>query len=528
MLTCISKGLTLIHSYSPGPALELHTIPAEEPGVYEMISDADTVGVFQVESRAQMSMLPRLRPEKFLDLVIEVAIVRPGPIQGEMVHPYLQRREARREAEKRGETYRTAYPNDELIDVLEKTLGVPLFQEQVMRLAMVAAKFSGAEADALRRAMAAWKRGGGIGKFHDKFVKGMTDRNYESDFAERCFKQISGFGEYGFPESHAASFAILVYASAWMKRFHPAAFGAALLNSQPMGFYAPAQIIRDAREHGVEVRPIDVNASEWDCTLEGGATTLPPSDDKKTWGIGGPAIRLGFRQIKGMREEDAHRLVAARERYGRFTSMPQIQHAGKIDAAAINRLAKADALASLDLNRRHGIWGAMELSNVTMPLFDDIAIQPPLPPASLPVMQPREEVIADYATTSLSLKRHPVSFARGALNRWKIATAAEIQNADRFPNNRAVGLAGLVLVRQRPGTASGVVFMTLEDETGVANLILWASIYERYRRAARHATLLQVNGIIQREGQIIHVLARRLIDRTELLYGLSQPSRDFH
>jgi len=528
MLTCISKSLAMINTYTTGPALEMHTIPSEDPDVYTMASDADTVGVFQIESRAQMSMLPRLRPEKFYDLVIEVAIVRPGPIQGDMVHPYLQRREARRA----DPNYSVDYPKEELREVLEKTLGVPLFQEQAMRLAMVAAKFTGEEADGLRRAMAAWKRGGGIVVFHDKFVYGMTGRGYEVEFAERCFKQICGFGEYGFPESHAASFAKLVYVSAWLKRFHPAAFAAALLNSQPMGFYAPAQIIRDAREHGVEVRPIDVNASEWDCTLECDAASPPvlSSQDKSTWGIGGPAVRLGFRVIKGMREEDANRIAKTRRQQGAYVSMSQIQHAAQLDISAIKRLATADALASIHLNRRHGTWEAMGLSKVSMPLFDEVTAQMPHSAAAtaLAPMQAREEVIADYATTGLSLKQHPVFFARSALHRCKVTTAAEIQNADRFPNGRAVRVAGLVLVRQRPGTASGVVFITLEDETGIANLIIWSSIYERYRRAARHAVLLQATGIIQREGPVIHVLARQLIDRTTLLEGLSQSSRDFH
>jgi error-prone DNA polymerase len=444
-----------------------------------------------------------------------------------MVHPYLQRREAKREAERKGETYHTQYPNDELIDVLEHTLGVPLFQEQAMRLAMVAAGFSGGEADALRRAMAAWKRSGGILKFHDKFVNGMTTRGYELEFAERCFQQICGFGEYGFPESHAASFAILVYVSAWIKRFHPATFAAALLNSQPMGFYAPAQIIRDAREHGVEVRPIDVNASEWDCTLEHDAISASSTSDKTTWGVGGPAIRLGFRMIKGMREDDAHRIVTTRKRNGRFVSMPQIQRSAQLDVSVLHRLAKADALSSIELNRRHATWEAIGLSKSDAPLFDDLVAVPRVI-VPLPAMKTSEEVVADYAVTGLSLKRHPVSFAREALNQWRIVKAVEIQNADRFPNGRLVSVAGLVLVRQRPGTASGVVFITLEDETGIVNLIVWSSIYERYRPAARHATLLQASGVIQREGQVIHVLVRRMVDRTALLQGLSQSSRDFH
>jgi error-prone DNA polymerase len=557
MLTCISKSLVLINSYVPGPGMEMHTVPHEDAGVYEMTCDADTVGVFQIESRAQMSMLPRLRPREFYDLVIEVAIVRPGPIQGEMVHPYLLRRELRRA----DPNYQIEFPKEELREVLEKTLGVPLFQEQAMRLAMVAAGFSGSEADQLRRAMAAWKRGSGIEKFHDKFVNGMIGRGYEIDFAERCFKQICGFGEYGFPESHAASFAKLVYVSAWIKRYHPAAFAAALLNSQPMGFYAPAQIIRDAKEHGVEVLPIDVNSSEWDCTLELKRTsnverrtsnverrtsnvevksphpTVPElkadwergpesTNDKSTWGLSGPALRLGFRQIKGMRQEDADRIVAARKQHGLFVSMSQIQHRAQLSVAALSRLAKADAFSSLELNRRHGTWEAMALSDLPAPLFDDLVTPPVATP--LPAMPANEEVIADYSTTGLSLKKHPVWFAREALSRWRVSTAAEIQDAARFPDGKIVRVAGLVLVRQRPGTASGVVFITLEDETGVSNLIVWSSIYERYRRATRHATLLQVNGVIQRQGPVIHVLAQRMIDRTPLLAGLSQASRDFH
>jgi len=529
MLTCISKSMELMNAYVPGPPIEMHTIPSEIRDVYDMISDADTVGVFQVESRAQMSMLPRLRPEKFYDLVIEVAIVRPGPIQGDMVHPYLQRREKKREIERLGKTYRTDYPKEELVDVLEKTLGVPLFQEQAMRLAMVAAGFTGGQADALRRGMAAWKRGGGVEQFRTPFIGGMTRRGYELDFAERCFKQICGFGEYGFPESHAASFAKLVYISAWLKRFHPAAFVVGLLNSQPMGFYAPAQLIRDAREHGVDVRPIDVNASDWDCTLEQDGVVSAASVDagKSTWGTGGPSVRLGFRQVKGLSEVDAHRIVVARKRCGRFVSMLHIQRMADLDVSVLRRLARADALSSVPMNRRTGAWDALALSKSDAPLFDAI-VRPPGPAVPLPVMPMGEEVIADYATTGLSLKQHPVSLVRGALDRWKIVTAAQLQHVDQCPVGRVVSVAGLVLVRQRPGTASGVVFITLEDETGVVNLIVWASTYERYRLAARHATLLQANGVVQREGQVIHVVVQKMIDRTTLLPSLTQPSRDFH
>jgi len=397
-----------------------------------------------------------------------------------------------------------------------------------MRLAIVAAAFTGAESDELRRAMAAWKRSQKIDRLHDKFVGGMTGRGYDPDFAERCFKQISGFGEYGFPESHAASFALLVYASAWIKRHHPAVFAAALLNSQPMGFYAPAQIIRDAREHGVEVRPIDVNSSEWDCILEYSVdtSTIVPAASKRSWGVGGPVLRLGMRQIKGMREDDANQIVTARQIHRPFTSVAQCHRLARLDTGAIRRLAEADALKSIGPTRRPATWEAMTLANVPTPLFDDIssdhtAIQ-------LPVMRLGEEVLADYATTGLSLKRHPVSFARAALNQWNVVPCAKLLDEQAFAHGRHVRVAGLVLVRQRPGTASGVVFVTLEDETGIANLILWANVYERYHRAVRRATLLQVDGIVQREGQVIHILAQRFFDRTSLLAGLHQPSRDFH
>ena len=532
MLTCLSKALAMVSAQAGGPPLELHTIPKEDPGVYAMASDADTVGVFQIESRAQMSMLPRLRPEKFYDLVIEVAIVRPGPIQGDMVHPYLLRRERLR----RDPTYRVHYPSEALRGVLSATLGVPLFQEQAMRLAVVAAGFTPDEADHLRRAMAAWKRGDGLGKFHDKFVSGMIARGYAPTFAERCFRQISGFGEYGFPESHAASFALLVYASAWVKRRHPAAFAAALLNSQPMGFYAPAQLIRDAREHGVQVRPIDVNASGWDCTLEHDRSSpaVEPTADKRTWGLGGPAVRLGLRLIKGMRQADAERIAAARAAGGAFASVPQLRRAARLDAGAVRRLAEADALASIGLTRRQAAWETLALADTDAPLFDSLFDHPPGdgggdgPPAQLPAMPLGEEVMADYATTGLSLKRHPVSFARPALDGWDVTPAAALADADRYPHGSRVRVAGLVLVRQRPGTASGVVFVTLEDESGVANLILWSDVYERDRRAVRQATLLQAEGVVQREGQVVHVLAHRLVDRTPLLAGLAQPSRDFH
>ncbi len=520
MLTCISKSLVLINSYHGDGALQMHTIPHEDRAVYEMISDADTVGVFQVESRAQMSMLPRLRPNTFYDLVIEVAIVRPGPIQGEMVHPYLRRREGLEPVE---------YPKEELRDVLGKTLGVPLFQEQAMRMSMVAAGFSGAEADQLRRAMAAWKRGGGIEPFHDKFIGGMIANGYTPDFAARCFKQICGFGQYGFPESHAASFAKLVYVSAWIKRHHPAAFAAGLMNSQPMGFYAPAQIIRDAREHGTPVRPVDINHSHWDCTLEcdTGVSPAPCDQPKSTWGQNAPAIRLGLRVIRGMRVSDAMRIVAARQKHGRFNSVEQLQQWSGIGSAVVRRLAEADALNSLQLNRRHAAWKAMGLSDHPMPLFDTAA-DASTSRVALPEIADDMEVVTDYATTGLSLKQHPVAFARKKLTRLGVISAADVQDAVRFPENQRVSVCGLVLVRQRPGTASGVVFITLEDETGIVNLIVWGTVYDRYRRAARHATLLQATGHVQRQGQVIHIVVRSMTDRTSLIGTVSQGSRDFH
>ena len=561
MLTCLSKSMQLVSEGRPNqPPLELHTIPFEDKATYEMASDADTVGVFQIESRAQMSMLPRLRPKEFYDLVIEVAIVRPGPIQGDMVHPYLKRRDKLKE----NPAYRGEYPSGkekELGNVLGKTLGVPLFQEQAMKLAEVAAGFTPAEADALRRSMAAWKRSAGIHRFHHKFVEGMLENGYEKEFAENCFKQISGFGEYGFPESHAASFAKLVYASAWLKRHHPAAFAAGLLNSQPMGFYAPAQIVRDAREHGVEVRPVDVNASAWDCTLEHSRSTgfQPVASDanpatnvssssraighglearatedlhKSAWGKGGPALRLGFRQIKGLREEFGHVIAAERLSGGAFTSVEQFQTRTKLPTAAIRRLAEADAFASLQLNRRHAAWEILRLRDEAAPVVEEAGaalrsargVEAPF----LPFMPMQQEVTTDYATIGMSLKRHPVSFAREELAKQKIITAADLQNGEKYPHGRWVKVAGLVLVRQRPGTASGVVFITLEDETGVANLILWSAVYERFRPAARHATLLQADGYVQREGQVIHVLAKRLFDLTGLIRGVDQTSRDFH
>jgi error-prone DNA polymerase len=442
----------------------------------------------------------------------------------------------------------TNHDDGPLAEVLAKTLGVPLFQEQAMRMSVVAAGFTPEESDLLRKAMAAWKRGSGIEKFHDKFIGGMLSNGYEPEFAERCFKQISGFGEYGFPESHAASFAILVYASCWIKRHHPAAFAAALLNSQPMGFYAPAQIVRDARWHGVTVLPVDVNFSCWDCTLEGESTPVsevlrrpgfgapdpglgdypqtPASKDK--WGQTGPAVRLGFRLIKGMRQVDADRIVECRQAAGPFISPAQLRRRTGLERSALNRLAAADAMRSMALNRRDATWMTLGSVDGDTPLLDDVEDATPVIPPPLPLMPEPVEVMTDYNATGLSLKRHPVWFARPALDHFKIVTAAGLTDERCHPHGKWVGVAGLVLVRQRPGTASGVVFITLEDETGVVNLVIWSDVYERHRPIARHAVLLHAEGFVQRSGQVIHIVTHRMHDRTPLLHGLTTASRDFH
>jgi error-prone DNA polymerase len=529
----------------PKRRLELHTVPPEDPAVYDMICDADTVGVFQIESRAQMSMLPRLRPRNFYDIVIEVAIVRPGPIQGNMVHPYLRRRNGEEQV---------SYPSEALRQVLHKTLGVPLFQEQAMRVAMVGAGFSADEADKLRRAMAAWRKSSALENFHQRIVEGMLKNGYTREFAEQCFMQIRGFGEYGFPESHSASFALLVYVSAWIKRYHPAAFCAALLNSQPMGFYAPAQIVRDAKEHGVTVLPADVNESEWDCTLEhfpplpsgegrgeGACGNREPllcenpltlalsqrergqGTNKRTWGKNGPAVRLGFRQIKRFHVAHGQRIVEARQRAGRFTSIAHFHDATRLPRHSMMRLAEADAFTSLRLSRRAALWQVMALADERNPLFD--SVEPNEAGVELPKMPVGQEVMTDYSTTSLSLKRHPLSLVRDVLKEQRIITSAELQKS---PAGKWVKVAGLVLIRQRPGTASGIVFVTLEDETGVANLIVRPNVFDRFHAAARHAALLQCDGYVERQGQVVHVMAKRLIDRSYLIRGFELSSRDFH
>ena len=520
MLTCLRKGFALLGRHH-GLKLDLATVPAEDAAVYDMLCKADSIGVFQVESRAQMSFLPRMKPRDFYDLVIQVAIIRPGPIQGDMVHPYLRRRN--------GEE-RVAFPSQELRQVLGKTLGVPLFQEQAMRIAIVAAGFSPSESDALRRAMATFRKSGQIHSFRAKMVEGMVARGYERGFAERCFSQIEGFGEYGFPESHAASFALLVYVSAWLKCHYPATFACALLNSQPMGFYAPAQIVRDAREHGVEARPVDVNHSAWDCTLEPAGAGLrdgaehppsPPSTLPLPLGEGGcggaMALRLGFRQIKGFREEDAERLLAARGRgYG---DVPDLWRRSGLGPPALERLADADAHGSMGLDRRSALWAVRGLGPAPLPLFRDTATEAGLEPAvELPEMPLGEEIVSDYASLRLTLRAHPLALLREALTEAGITPAATLADV---PAGRRVAVAGLVLVRQRPGSAKGVIFATLEDETGLANAIIWPPVFERYRRAVLGSTLLRIDGILQREGIVIHTIARRVADLSHLLTTLA-------
>jgi error-prone DNA polymerase len=504
MLSCIRRAFDLLVRHK-GMALSLATVPAEVDEVYDMLCRADSVGVFQVESRAQMSMLPRLRPRAFYDLVIEVAIVRPGPIQGDMVHPYLRRRSGQEPV---------SFPSEALRAVLGKTLGVPLFQEQAMRIAIVAAGFAPEAADRLRRAMATFRHSGEIHRFRDQFHAGMVANGYDPDFARRCFQQIEGFGEYGFPESHAASFALLVYVSAWLKCFHPEVFAAALVNSQPMGFYAPAQIMRDAREHGVTVLPADVNASAWDCTLE-------PA------GAGAFALRLGLRQVRGLAAADGARLVAARTQP--YRSPAALMRRAGLTRGALEKLAAADAFGSLGLDRRQALWAVAGLADAALPLFAGMA-EDAAPEPALPAMALGEQVAQDYVTLGLSLKRHPLALLRASLDR----AALPASRLSTVANDRRVTVAGLVLVRQRPGSASGVVFMTLEDETGVANLVVWPPVFERFRRIVMTARLVECSGRLQREGAVIHVIARTFRDHTALLADMAQgavmpvPSRDFH
>jgi len=471
--------------------LDLSSIPPEDPAVYDMLCRADSLGVFQVESRAQMTMLPRLKPRMFYDLVIEVAIVRPGPIQGDMVHPYLRRRQGLEPV---------TYPSEAVRAVLERTLGVPIFQEQVMQLAMVAAGFSPGEADQLRRSMAAWRRKGGLEHFEARLVRGMLQRGYTREFAEAIYRQILGFGEYGFPESHAASFALLVYTSAWLKCHKPAEFCAALLNSQPMGFYAPAQLVRDAQRHGVEVRPADVSASAWDCTLEGNA------------------LRLGLRMVSGLSEAGAQRIVVSRP----FESVNDLSHRAAINRRDLECLAAAGALASLAGHRREAHWLAAGVEHVS-DLLRSAPVREAAPKLSAP--GEGEDIVADYASLGLSLGRHPLALLRGHLGRLGMLTAGQLHS---LPHGHLARAAGLVTCRQRPDTASGVIFVTLEDETGCANVIVWRDLVEQQRRELLGARLLGVQGIIEREGEVVHLVARRLFDYDRFLGCLTVHSRDFH
>jgi len=509
MLSAIRRAFELLAAHY-GRTLTLATVPHEDPAVYEMLQRADSIGVFQVESRAQQSMLPRLKPATFYDLVIEVAIVRPGPIQGDMVHPYLRRREGKEPV---------VYPSKALEAVLSKTLGVPLFQEQAMQIAIIGAGFTPTEADQLRRSLATFRHVGTIATFRARFVDGMLANGYPRKFAERCFSQIEGFGTYGFPEAHAISFANLVYVSAWLKCHHPDVFCAALLNSQPMGFYAPAQLVQDARRHGVEVRAIDVNYSAWDCTLE------------RVAGSSHHAVRLGLRMVAGLSEKDAHTLV---ERRGAgYASPDEIARRTNLQRSVLDRLAQADAFGSMQLVRRQALWKARALDGRMPELFarcdSDLFIEPD---AQLPTSTPSQEVVGDYHATGLSLREHPLTFLRPTLQSRRVVTARQLE---RIGNGRIVTVAGLVLCRQQPMTAKNTVFMTLEDETGTINLIVWKHVNERYRRVVYNAHLVVCRGVTQREGLVLHVVANQLWDWTAALARLgaaSAPltvrSRDFH
>ena len=511
MLTCIRRAFDLINTHE-GLNLTLANLPREDKATYEMLQNAQSLGVFQVESRAQMNMLPRLKPKDFYDLVIEVAIVRPGPIQGDMVHPYLRRRDKIEDVNYPSPSPEHGPPG-ELESILGKTLGVPLFQEQAMRIAMVAARFTDGEVNELRKAMATFRRRGTIGQLEEKMISKMVERGYPRDFAERCFNQIKGFGEYGFPESHAASFALLVYVSAWLKRHHPAAFCAALLNSQPMGFYAPAQLVRDARDNGVEVRDVDINHSDWDCTLE-----TEGSD-------GGPAMRLGFRQVDGMAEEETKEKLLIARAEGRFADVHDFWMRAGIRLGTIERLAAADAFRSIGLDRRQALWEVKALNGAEpLPLFawSKAREAGPEPVVALPRMPLSEHVVNDYQTLRLSLKAHPLKFLRGGLRRRRILACGDLRGTR---HGQWVSVAGVVLVRQQPGTAKGVIFMTIEDETGSANVVVWAKTMERFRRVVMAARLVVIHGRIQRKDNIIHIVSSRLEDRTEWLGLLTESGR---
>jgi error-prone DNA polymerase len=501
MLGCMNRAFNLLEIHK-GIRVGMADLQDDDPDVYAMIQKADTLGVFQIESRAQMSMLPRIKPDKFYDLVIEVAIVRPGPIQGDMVHPYLRRREGKETPE---------YPKPELRAVLEKTLGVPLFQEQAMKVAIVGAGFTPAEADQLRRAMATFKLTGGVSHFYDKLVGGMVSRGYPKDFAERTFKQIEGFGSYGFPESHAASFAKIAYASCWMKHHHPDVFCAALLNAQPMGFYAPAQIVRDARQHGVEVRPVSINHSHWDCSLEPGRGRYL-------------AVRLGFRQVRGLANIHGAAIVAARGP-SPFESVEEVWRRAGVPRAAIERLAEADAFSCLAEDRRQGLWKVKGLGDAPLPLFaaaDErearFAPEGLEPDVTLRAMSEGREVVEDYRSLQMSLRGHPLQFLRAELDSMGIVRCADLGS---IRDGRNIEVAGVILVRQRPGSAKGILFVTIEDETGIANGILWPNKFEIYRRQIMSASMIAMRGRLQKEGEIIHVICDRIIDHDDMLRSIA-------
>jgi error-prone DNA polymerase len=567
MLSAIRRALEMIAGWRGRP-FGMADVPPEDPAVYEMIQRADTVGVFQIESRAQMSMLPRLKPASYYDLVIEVAIVRPGPIQGGMVHPYLRRRQG---------VEPVTYPSEAVKAVLSRTLGVPIFQEQVMQLAIVAAGFTPGESDRLRRSMAAWRRKGGLEHFEQRLISGMLARGYQREFAERIYQQILGFGEYGFPESHSASFALLVYVSAWIKRHEPAAFLAALLNSQPMGFYAPSQLVQDARRHGVQVLPVDVTASAWDCdleTVEGHESLVTRSDPKNApsprvsgerVGVRGketvnldrekripcatpspypspptggegifemgsshqslvtskPAVRLGLRMISGFAEGAAERIVAARNERA-FDSVEDLARRGRLNRRDLKLLASAGALRSLSDHRRLAHWEVAGIERAT-PVLGGCPIDESLPQLAPP--GEAEELVADYASLGLTLGRHPLALLRPRLARMRLATAAELRG---YAHGRPARAAGIVVGRQRPDTASGVIFVTLEDETGSVNVIVWRDLADRQRRELLGSRLMGVHGTLEREGEVVHLIAKRLVDHSALLGALQTESRDFH
>ena len=503
MLSALSRALDFIGERR-GETFSLQDIPSEDPATYRMICKADTVGVFQIESRAQMSMLPRLKPKKFYDLVVEVAIVRPGPIQGGMVHPYLKRRQGLEPV---------SYPSDAVRTALERTLGVPIFQEQVMQIAILAAGFTPGEADGLRRAMAAWKRKGEVDKFYDRIINGMRERGYEEEFAQQIFRQIEGFGEYGFPESHAASFALLVYASAWIKCHEPAIFLAALLNAQPLGFYSPSQLVQDAKRHGVQVRPPDVNISEWDCTLE--ERMQPYAQDGSQ-----PAVRLGLRLIKGLPADAASRITEVRA-IALFTSVDDLVRRAELSTQETQALARANALLGLTGHRRQAAWQVAGMLPTTRLLKDA-----PLPDdgIALPQASEGQEIVADYQSLGLTLNRHPLALLREKFRKMNLSTAQEMKS---FANGKLARTTGLVTVRQRPPTASGTMFVTLEDETGVTNVIIWPALLEKQRKEILNAYLMTVYGIWQREGEVTHLIAKRVVDHSAMLGELTTKSRDF-